>query len=97
MSTNHKEAAMSSISTTLGRGRFEAPRWLAIALALVTVAIIVAAVLRIATPSVPASSGERAPGAVAVYPASGRADFHAGLTSSARGHEPSGLGHGRRT
>ena len=86
---------MSSTSVTLGGGRLAAPRWLAIAIALVTVAIIVTAAGRVATSPKPAPSGERAPGAVAVYPALGRADFHAGRPAA--GHPPSRLIQARRT
>jgi hypothetical protein len=70
-----------SMTETLGRGRFETPRWLALALALVTVAIIVTSVVRIATLPAPASAGDRAPGSesVAVYPAAERGHFHHGL------------------
>lgn len=75
---------MSTAIETLGRGRLEAPRWLAMALAVVTVAIIVASIARIAaTPAPPAA--DRGPSAV--YPASARADFHDGLVGRGLGHD----------
>jgi hypothetical protein len=68
---------MSSMSETLGHGRLETPRWLVIAIAIATVGILVTAAVRTPPPPAPIPTAERAP--AAVYPASGRAEFHEGL------------------
>jgi len=75
---------MSSMTETLGRGRLQTPRWLAIAILVMTVAIIVTAVVRIANQPTPTLIGDRRPSVV--YPASGRDAYHDGLVIRAARH-----------
>lgn len=75
---------MSSMTETLGRGRLQAPRWLVLAILVMTVAIIVTAVVRIAGEPTPTVIGDRGPSVV--YPASGRTAYHTGLVIRAARH-----------